>query len=128
MVGAEAGVQDWKQTEHVLVQEADCSTWRTSLHLEVEVVLQIWVEVVLLVGMGPWVELVLDGVQSSQLIFGLAGALAELLVRVLQERFEGFLIVSLTQPWVEVVGEVPYFSGFRFHSPERRLLALLAVA
>jgi hypothetical protein len=40
------------------------------------------------------VELVLDVVQSSQLIFGLAGVPAGLHARALKEHSEGFLTVS----------------------------------
>jgi hypothetical protein len=121
-------VQDWKQMERVLVLEVDCSIWRTSQHLEMEVVLQIWAEAVLLAGMVLLVELALGEVPLLQWIFELAEALAELLVHALREHFEGFLTVSSLLRQVGVVGVVPYSFGSRFHLPGVRLLGLLVVA
>jgi hypothetical protein len=99
---AEEEVQDWKVMGHELVQEADCSTWQTFQHPRREVGLRIWAAVVLLVGMVLSVVLALGMVQFLQRISELAEALAELLVHVLLEHFEGFLTVSST--WQVEVG------------------------
>jgi hypothetical protein len=79
----EEEVQDWKETEHGLAQEACCSIWRTFQHPRRGVELQIWAGVVLLVVMVLSVVLALGMVQLLQRISELAEALAVLLVHVL---------------------------------------------